>query len=226
MNNEELVRPVMKGGIMRDEMGNPPGTIYFLENPIEWFKNKFFGKKPEIIPEPIPEPIPEVVPEKTFEELIAEKLDQVFNCNHLCCFRPMNNCDRGFYPEGKLNDLIIHKQFRYKRYNEGYYVEIYDAKEPELIENVYKCELRGTFTFIFGDTIHKSKMYRCYYNYKSGIWDESFLECLNELASIKIDERTIVMRKLMEKQEQDEINRKLAEEVKQERIRKMFEKNP
>lgn len=138
----------------------------------------------------------------------------------------MNDYDRGFYPEGKLIDLIIHKQFRYTRYNEGYYVEIYDAKEPELIQNVYMCELRGTITFRFHGTTHRSKMYNCFYNYKSGIWDESFLETLDELVDIKNNERILATKKLLEKQEQEEIDRKLAEEAKQERIRKMFEKNP
>jgi hypothetical protein len=74
----KLERPQLKGGNIMDEYGNPPGTIYFFMNPIKWVKNKFFGKKPEIIPEPVQE----IIQEKPFEELIVEKLDLIFNCNH------------------------------------------------------------------------------------------------------------------------------------------------
>lgn len=221
MNNEELVRPVMKGGIMRDEMGNPPGTIYFLENTIERFKNKFFGKKPEIIPEPIPE----VVKEKTFEELIAEKLDLIFNCNHLCCFRPLRDYERG--SGENLRERFVHKNFRFSLFREEYLVEIYDATEPELVERVYTCELQGTLTYSrFNNNTHSSRLYKLYYRYIPGIWDEQFLETLDELVLIKNNLRIAAAEKKQKEIEQEELNRKLAEEVKQDRIRKMFEKNP
>lgn len=220
-NNEELVRPVMKGGNIMDEYGNPPGTIYFFMNQIKWVKNKFFGKKPESIPEPIPE---EPIQEKTFEELIAEKLDLIFNCNHLCCFRPLEDYERGFYPEGKLNDLIIHKHFRYKRYKNFYSIEIYDATEPELREVVYFCRLDDSYLMYYKSSNHHH-LYNFTSKYTAGIWDEAFLETLDELVDIKIAERKDVEEKRLKDIEQAELNKKIAEEVKQERIRKMFEKN-
>lgn len=221
MNNEELVRPVMKGGIIMDEYGNPPGTIYFLMNPIEWIKDKFFGKKLESIPEPFPE----IVKEKTFEELIAEKLDLIFSCNHLCCFRPLRDYERG--SGENLRERFVHKNFRFSRFREEYLVEIYDATEPELVERVYTCELQGTLTYSrFNNNTHGSRLYKLYYRYIPGIWDEQFLETLDELVLIKNNLRIAAAEKKQKEIEQEELNRKLAEEVKQERIRKMFEKNP
>ena len=189
----------------------------------EWLENiwnKFFRKKPESIPEPIPE----VVKEKTFEEQIAEKLDLIFSCNHLFCFRPLRDYERG--SGENLRERFVHKNFRFSRFREEYLVEIYDAKEPELMERVYTCELQGTVTFRFNTNTHSSRMYKLYYKYVPGIWDEQFLETLDELVSIKKNEIIAAVEKKQKEIEQEELNRKLAEEVKQERIRKMFEKNP
>jgi len=80
-------------------------------------------------------------------------------------------------------------------------------------------------TFRFYGSTHTSKMYNCFYNYTSGIWDESLLETLDELVDIKIAERKDVEEKKQKEIEQEELNKKIAEEVKQDRIRKMFEKN-
>ena len=182
--------------------------------------NKFFGKKPEIIPEPIPE----IVKEKTFEELIAEKLDRIFNCNHNVCFRPLRDYERG--SGENLRERFVHKNFRFSRFRDEYLVEIYDATEPELVERVYTCELKGTLTFRFNNNIHSSRMYEIYYKYVPGIWDEQFLETLDELVLIKNNLRIAAAEKKQKEIEQEELNRKLAEEVKQERIRTMFEKNP
>jgi len=208
-NTTKLERPVMKGGIMRDEMGNPPGTIYFLENPIEWIKSKFFGKKPESIPEPFPE----VVKYKTFEELIAEKLDQIFNCNHICTFRPLEHYDR-------RHDFVVHKKFRYNRHKNFYSIEIYDAIEPELREVVYFCRFDDLYLMYATSPNHH--LYCLTSKYTPGIWDELFLETLDELVDIKIAERKDLEEKKKKEIEQEELNKKIAEEVKQERIRKMF----
>jgi hypothetical protein len=188
----------------------------------EWLEtmwNKFFGKKPETITEPVQE---EQIQEKSFEELIAEKLDEVFNCNHNCAFRPLEHYENGF---DTLVDMVVHKKFRYNRHKNFYSIEIYDATEPELREVVYICELRGTMTFRFYGSTHQSKMYNCFSEYKSGIWDESFLETLNELVEIKVEERKIKEEKRLKQIEQEQLDKKMAEEVKQDRIRKMFEKN-
>lgn len=174
----------------------------------EWLEkvwNKFFGKKPEIIQE------------KPFEELIAEKLDVIFNCNYEFAFRPLDFYERGF---DTLVDMVIHKKFRYNRHKNFYSIEIYDAAEPELREVVYLLELNAS-NFVVNNRRH----YHLTSKYTPGIWDESFLETLDELVDIKIAERKDVEEKRLKELEQEELNKKIAEEVKQERIRKMFEKN-
>lgn len=78
-------------------------------------------------------------------------------------------------------------------------VGIYDKTEPELYEKILSIySLDGKEISIF---------------YKSGIWDEDFLKTLDDILEEKETER---LKKL--------IDEKVAEQVKQERIRKMFEK--
>ena len=182
----------------------------------EWMEkvwNKFFGKKPETTPEPIQE----IIQEKTFEELIAEKLDVIFNCNHNFVFRHLEYYERGV---DTLVDMVIHKKFRYNRHKNFCSIEIYDATEPELREVVYLCKL-NTSNFVVNNRTH----YYLTSKYTPGIWDKEFLETLDELVYIKIAERKDAEEKRLKEIEQEELNKKIAEEVKQERIRKMFEKN-
>lgn len=220
MNDEnELVRPQMKGGLMRDEMGNPPGTIYFLENPIEWFKNIFFGKKQENI---IPEPIPETIQEQKFEREVAEKLDRVFNCNHDVCFRLKKESYRMYgFGADEPRELFFRGNFRYARYFDFYEVSIYNSEEPELIKRIYCCELVDCH-FVVNNRRHTFIRYK----YISGIWDESFLETLNELVDIKVAERKILEEQQIQKQLAEDKLKEQAEQIKQERIRKMFTKEP
>ena len=49
---------------------------------------------------------------------------------------------------------------------------------------------------------------------------------LDKLVEQKLNERIAAAEKKHKEIEEEELNRKLAEEVKQDRIRKMFEKNP
>lgn len=187
----------------------------------EWMEkvwNKFFGKKPETTQEPIQE----IIQEKTFEELIAEKLDQIFNCNHNCAFRPLEYYELGF---DAFVDLVVHKKFRYKRHKNSYSVEIYDVTEPELREQIYFCRISDISDLHL--MYHKSwnhHLYSLISKYTPGIWDKEFLETLDDLVDIKIAERKDAEEKRLKEIEQEELNKKIAEEFKQDRIRKMFEK--
>lgn len=74
--------------------------------------NHFSNNKPDIIPEPVQENVPEIIKEKTFEESVAEKLDQVFNCNHNVCFRAANNESKSKATEGNVRLTIpFHRDF-------------------------------------------------------------------------------------------------------------------
>lgn len=184
----------------------------------EWMEkvwNKFFGKKPETTQEPIQE----IIQEKTFEELIAEKLDQIFNCNHNFAFRPLEHYERGF---DTLVDMVIHKKFRYNRHKNFYSIEIYDVTEPELREQIYFCVFDDSYLMYHKSWNHH--LYSLISKYAPGIWDKEFLETLDELVDIKIAERKDAEEKRLKEIEQEELNKKIAEEFKQERIRKMFEK--
>lgn len=175
-------------------------------NYIKSIWNNFFGKKPDIIPEPIPENIQE----QKFEKEVAEKLDRIFNCNHDVCFRLKKESYR-MYGNGaeEPRELFFHGNFRYARYFDSYEVCIYSAEEPELIERIYFCELVDGH-FIVNHRHH----YFIRYKYVPGIWDEQFLETLDELVSIKTNERIAAAEKKQKEIEQEELNRKLAEEVK------------
>lgn len=184
---------------------------------LKFILNHFSNTKPDIIPEPIiNEQILEIIKEKTFEEKIAEKLDEIFNCNHKAFFRPKQIHYRGFDDWKEPKELFIHNKFRFTRYRNEYKVEIYDPTEPELVELVYYIELTDTFDGV-------DYLYSKYFH---GIWDEEFVETLDELVSIKKAERIVAAEKIEKERVQAEIDRKLAEEAKQERIRKMFTKEP
>jgi hypothetical protein len=187
---------------------------------IEWIKEKMFGKK-NSTEQSITEKIPEQIPEKTFEEKITEKLDQIFNCNHTCYFHHLEPYEK-FDP---LVDRIIHKKFRYNKYKNYYSIEIYDATEPELREVVYLCELSDSY-LMYDFSPRKFYNYALNYKYTSGIWDEEFLETLDELVSIKKIERKDKEERLRKETEQKKLNERIAELHKQERIRKMFTKEP
>jgi len=77
-------------------------------------------------------------------------------------------------------------------------VGIYDKTEPELYEKILSI-----YSFE-----NKIKV-----NYISGIWDEDFLKTLDDILEERETER---LKKLIEE--------KVAEQVKQERIQKMFKK--
>lgn len=176
--------------------------------------NHFSNTKPEIIPEPVKENVPEISLEELFKESIANKLDEIFRVNHKAFFRPKQIHYRGFDDCKEPKELFIHNKFRFTRYRNEYKVEIYDPTEPALVELVYYIELTDTFDGV-------DHLYSKYFH---GIWDEEFLETIDELVSIKNAERIIAAEKIEKERVQAEIDRKLAEEAKQERIRKMFTK--
>jgi hypothetical protein len=184
--------------------------------------NHFSNNKPDIIPEPVQENVPEIIKEKTFEESVAEKLDQVFNCNHNVCFRLRKEAYR-MYGQGaeEPRELFFRGNFRYARYFDSYEVSIYSAEKPELIERIYFCELVDSHLIV-----NHRHHYFIRTKYIHGVWDESFLETLNELVDIKVAERKILEEQRIQKQLAEDKIKEEAEQLKQERIRKMFEKNP
>lgn len=195
----KLERPVLKGGKVLSDAQNPDGSFYFPYNFIDWIHNKFCNHFKKTSPEIVPEPIQETIPEKVyteFEKTILHKITKIFNIDEEYIKKYLRD-EYVFSCIGSFQEYIS-GNFRmslYKTIEAG----IYDKTEPELYEKILSIySIDGKEISIF---------------YKSGIWDEDFLKTLDNILEERETER---LKKL--------IDEKVAEQVKQERIRKMFEK--
>jgi len=197
----KLERPVLKDGKVLNDFQYYDGSYIF---PINIFKNivkEFVNHFKKTVPEIIPEPIQEIIPEKVyteFEKTILHKITKIFNIDEEYIKKSLN--DNRFKQAWKRIDarIIISGNFKFCMY-ENIEVGIYDKTEPELYENILSIySVDGKEISIF---------------YKSGIWDEDFLKTLDDILEERETER---LKKL--------IDEKVAEQVKQERIRKMFTK--
>lgn len=191
MNNQEPVRPQLKGGKIMDECGNPPGTIYFLETPIEWIKSKFFGKNQEqsTIEQEVEQSIVDEFPEPVLDCGDLEKqmfycLCDMFNMKPKYLKRHFSEHWRGL----KIYNEIVLGNFKFRQ-GCGFGVYVYDPTEPELLERILKISIN----------VNSFKI-----DYTHGVWDKQFIKLISDLPEAK------------------RIKKETEEQIKQERIQKMF----
>lgn len=164
--------------------------------------SKFCGKEIEHkVEDIVPEPIQEIIPEKVyteFEKTILHKITKIFNIDEEYIKKNLRD-EWKIYIALNESKSVISGNFKFDMWV-NIEAGIYDKTEPELYEKILSIySIDGKEISIF---------------YKSGIWDENFLKTLDDILEERESER---LKKL--------IYEKAAEQVKQERIQKMFTKS-
>jgi hypothetical protein len=197
MNYEnKLERPQMKGGCMRDETGNPPGTIYFLNSPIEYIKEKMFGKKTiqQTLEDDINNAVVKFIVDK-FPEPVLECDDLEKKMFYAMCEmfavspKFISRLFKEYWLSHTFAEIIILGKFKFTR-SSCFCAYVYDPTEPKLQELILKIDnVDNEFQIV----------------YTHGVWDKQFIKLITEFSENK------------------RIEKENRERIKEERVHKMFE---